>query len=149
TKSKNVGSRVGDCFCTPYVQKPLKWGADLVIHSATKWIDGQGRVMGGAIAGAEKHVKPCYDFIRRTGASLSPFNAWVLSKSLETLHVRMDRHCENAMALSTYLEGHSKIEKVIYPFLRNYEHYETARKQMRLGGGIVTVILKGDNATSG
>ncbi len=149
TKSKNVGLMVDNCFCTPYLQKPLKWGADLVIHSATKWIDGQGRVMGGAIAGSEKLIKPCYDFIRRTGASLSPFNAWVLSKSLETLHVRMDRHCENAMALSNYLEGHSKIEKVIYPFLASYEHYETARKQMRQGGGIVTVILKGDNATSG
>ena len=149
TKSKNVGLMVDNCFCTPYLQKPLSWGADLVIHSATKWIDGQGRVLGGAIAGAEKHVQPCYDFIRRTGASLSPFNAWVLSKSMETLHVRMDRHCENALKLANYFKGHSKIEKVIYPFLPEYEQYDIARKQMRQGGGIVTAIIKGDKLESG
>lgn len=149
TKSRNASLMVDNCFCTPYLQQPLKWGADLVIHSATKWIDGQGRVLGGAIIGGEKHVGLCYDFIRRTGISLSPFNAWILSKSLETLHVRMDRHCENAMAVAKFLESHPKIEKVLYPFLPSHPQYETAKKQMKKGGGIVSAVLKSNQKEDG
>lgn len=148
-KKSNVKLLVDNCFCTPYLQQPLKLGADLVIHSATKWIDGQGRVLGGAITGTKELVQPCFDFIRRTGVSLSPFNAWVLSKSLETLAVRMDRHCENALKLALYLESHPKIEKVIYPFLDSYPQKEIARKQMSQGGGIVTAIIKGDSKKDG
>ncbi len=148
-QKSNVKLLVDNCFCSPYLQQPLKLGADLVIHSATKWIDGQGRVLGGAITGSKELVQPCFDFIRRTGVSLSPFNAWVLSKSLETLAVRMDRHCENALKLALFLENHPKIEKVIYPFLDSYPQKEIAHKQMSQGGGIVTAIIKGDKREDG
>lgn len=140
---------VDNCFATPYLQKPIKWGADIVIHSATKWIDGQGRVLGGSISGNKGDISTCYDFLRRTGVSLSPFNAWILSKSLETLSVRMDRHCENALAVANYLESHPKIERVIYPHLRSYRQFELAKKQLKKGGGIVTAILKGDQLKDG
>ena len=141
--SKNAKLIVDNCFCTPYLQKPLLLGADLVIHSATKWIDGQGRVLGGSITGSKELVNPCFDFIRRTGISLSPFNAWVLSKSLETLAVRMDRHCDNALKIAEFLERHPKIETVVYPFLKSYSQNDIAQKQMTKGGGIVTAYLKG------
>lgn len=147
--SKNAKLIVDNCFCTPYLQQPLKLGADIVIHSATKWIDGQGRVLGGSITGSKEEVTPCFDFIRRTGVSLSPFNAWVLSKSLETLAVRMDRHCENASKLANYLEEHDKIEKVIYPFHKSHPQYDLAKKQMKQGGGLVSVILKGNKIADG
>ncbi len=140
---------VDNCFATPYLQQPIKWGADLVIHSATKWIDGQGRVLGGSISGNESDVALCYDFLRRTGVSLSPFNAWVLSKSLETLHVRMDRHCDNALRVARYLEQHPKIDRVIYPHLPNYPKFELAKKQLLKGGGLVSAVIKGNRTEDG
>ncbi len=142
-EANNICYVMDNCFATPYLQQPAKYGADLVLHSATKYIDGQGRVLGGAILGKEEKVKACYDFIRRTGASLSPFNAWVLSKSLETLGLRMDRHCSNALALARFLEGHKKISTVIYPHLESYNQYDLAKKQMSLGGGLVGCEIKG------
>lgn len=134
---------VDNCFATPYLQQPARFGADLVLHSATKFIDGQGRVLGGAILGKAELVEVCYDFIRKTGASLSPFNAWVLSKSLETLAVRMDRHCSNAENIYKYLEEHSEVEKVIYPHSPSHPQYNLAKKQLKLGGGLVGCELKG------
>ena len=141
-KKNNTILIVDNCFCTPYLQQPLLLGAALVVHSATKWIDGQGRVLGGVIAGSKDLVDKCDNFLRRTGPSLSPFNAWILSKSLETLAVRMDRHCSNAMAVARHLEDHPKVEKVYYPFLESFQHFEIAKRQMYKGGGIVSVLLK-------
>jgi O-succinylhomoserine sulfhydrylase len=134
---------VDNCFATPAVQQPIQYGADLVLHSATKFIDGQGRVLGGVVVGKKELVKEMYLFIRNTGPSMSPFNAWVLSKSLETLFVRMDRHAESAIALAKALQGHAKISSVKYPFLESHPQYAIAKKQMSNGGGIVTFELKG------
>jgi O-succinylhomoserine sulfhydrylase len=145
-KQHQIIFAVDNCFCTPYLQRPILHGADLVIHSATKWIDGQGRVLGGVIAGRSELVSLCDNFIRRTGPSLSAFNAWILSKSLETLAVRMDRHCQNALALAGHLEKHPKIERVIYPYLESHPQYDIARRQMSQGGGIVSIVLKDANA---
>lgn len=149
THSNKAKLIVDNCFATPYLQQPIKWGADIVIHSATKWIDGQGRVLGGSISGNKEDISICYDFLRRTGVSLSPFNAWILSKSLETLSVRMDRHCDNALTVAAYLEDHPKIERVIYPHLKSYNQFELAKKQLKKGGGIVTAILKGNQLNDG
>jgi O-succinylhomoserine sulfhydrylase len=134
---------VDNCFATPYLQQPVKYNADIIIHSATKYIDGQGRVLVGAILGKDEYVSKCYDFIRRTGASLSPFNAWVLSKSLETLAIRMDRHCSNAAQLQAFLQTHNDVEKVIYPHATNHPQYALAKKQMSQGGGLVGCEIKG------
>ena len=134
---------VDNCFATPYLQNPAKWGAHIVTHSATKFIDGQGRVIGGAILGTKELIKEIRFFARHTGPSMSPFNAWVLSKSLETLAVRMEKHCENAMTLATYLESNPNVEFVKYPFLSSHPNYALAKKQMRLGGGVVTFEIKG------
>ncbi len=134
---------VDNCFATPYLQNPAKWGAHLVTHSATKFIDGQGRVIGGAVLGTKELIKEVRFFARHTGPSMSPFNAWILSKSLETLAVRMERHCQNALELATYLEGHSEVLKVKYPFLNSHPQHELAKKQMRHGGGVVTFEIKG------
>ncbi|MBC7922322.1 MAG: aminotransferase class I/II-fold pyridoxal phosphate-dependent enzyme [Ferruginibacter sp.] len=134
---------VDNCFATPYLQTPARFGAHLVTHSATKFIDGQGRVLGGAILGKEDLMKEVRFFARHAGPSLSPFNAWVLSKSLETLAVRMDRHCENALRLATHLEEHDEVRKVKYPFLPSHPQYALAKRQMRLGGGLVTFELAG------
>ena len=134
---------VDNCFATPYLQQPIKYGADLVIHSATKFIDGQGRVLGGATVGRKDLIDEIYAFSRSAGPAISPFNAWVLSKSLETLAVRMDRHCDNALALAQYLEGHKNVEWVKYPFLPSHPMHEVAKKQMKAGGGIVTFGVKG------
>lgn len=135
---------VDNCFATPYLQQPIKYGADLVIHSATKFIDGQGRVLGGATVGRKDLIDEIYAFSRSAGPAISPFNAWVLSKSLETLAVRMDRHCDNAFALAQFLENHKCVAWVKYPFLSSHPMYEVAKKQMKAGGGIVTFGLKGD-----
>ena len=137
---------VDNCFATPYLQQPIRYGADLVVHSATKYLDGQGRVLGGAVVGRAQYVEQCYNYLRRTGASLSPFNAWVLSKSLETLSLRMDRHCDNAEKLATYLQQHPEIETVVYPHLTDNPQYELARKQMSRGGGLVGCELRGGSA---
>ncbi|HTJ50993.1 MAG TPA: aminotransferase class I/II-fold pyridoxal phosphate-dependent enzyme [Cyclobacteriaceae bacterium] len=134
---------VDNCFATPYLQTPAKWGAHLVTHSATKFMDGQGRVIGGAVLGTKELIKEIRFFARHTGPSMSPFNAWILSKSLETLAVRMDKHCQNALELAKYLEGHAEVSQVKYPFLPSHPNYELAKKQMRLGGGIVTFEIKG------
>ena len=134
---------VDNCFATPYLQKPINFGADLVIHSATKLIDGQGRVLGGLIVGRQDLITEIKSFYRNSGAALSPFNAWLLSKSIETLAVRLDRHCENALELAKHLQNHPKITKVKYPFLPNHPQYEIAIKQMLKGGNIVTFELKG------
>ncbi|TCV20754.1 O-succinylhomoserine sulfhydrylase [Sphingobacterium alimentarium] len=134
---------IDNCFATPYLQKPLKYGFDLSIHSATKYMDGQGRVLGGVIVGNQELINKLMFFIRHTGPAMSPFNAWILSKSLETLGLRMDRHCSNALALAQALETHAEIENVIYPFLPSHPQYELAKKQMKAGGGIVTFEVKG------
>lgn len=134
---------VDNCFCTPYIQQPMQYGAHLIIHSATKYIDGQGRVIGGAIVGNKDLIKELRFFARHSGPAMSPFNSWILSKSLETLAIRMEKHSENAYMVATYLEGHPQIEKVKYPFLPSHPQYELARKQMKLGGGIVTFTVKG------
>ncbi len=134
---------VDNCFATPYLQQPAKWGAHLVTHSATKYIDGQGRVLGGLILGKKELIDEVRFFTRHTGPSLSPFNAWILSKSMETLAVRMDRHCENAEKVARYFAGCPHLEKVNYPFLPSHEQHELAIKQMKAGGGILTLTVKG------
>jgi O-succinylhomoserine sulfhydrylase len=142
-KKHNILFVVDNCFATPAVQQPIKFGADLVLHSATKFIDGQGRVLGGVVVGREELVHEMYLFVRNTGPSLSPFNAWVLTKSLETLFIRMDKHADNALKLAQRLEGNAKLNSVKYPFLTSHPQYEIAKKQMSNGGGIVTFELKG------
>lgn len=142
-KKHNILFVVDNCFATPAVQQPVRYGADLVVHSATKFIDGQGRVLAGVILGRKELIHPLYLFIRNTGPSLSPFNAWVLSKSLETLAIRMDKHAANALALATQLQNHPKLSWVKYPFLPNHPQYAIAQKQMSNGGGILTFELSG------
>ncbi|RNL54578.1 trans-sulfuration enzyme family protein [Pedobacter jejuensis] len=134
---------VDNCFATPYLQQPIKLGAHISIHSATKYIDGQGRVLGGVILGTKELITEVIGFARHSGPALSPFNAWILSKSLETLAVRMDRHCENALKVAEYLERHPKIKLVKYPFLPSHPQYEIAKKQMKQGGGVVTIVVDG------
>ena len=142
-KKHNILLIIDNCFATPYLQNPIKFGADLVIHSATKLIDGQGRVLGGITVGQADLIREIYLFSRNTGPALSPFNAWVLSKSLETLAVRVDKHCENALKVATFLENHSKIHLVKYPFLKSHPQYEIAKKQMKLGGNVVAFEVNG------
>jgi len=141
-KKHNILFIVDNCFATPAVQQPIKYGADLVLHSATKFMDGQGRVLGGVVVGKKDLIKQMYLFIRNTGPSLSPFNAWVLSKSLETLYVRMDKHAENALQIAKKLEGHAALSWVKYPFLESHPQYKVAKQQMNNGGGILTFELK-------
>jgi O-succinylhomoserine sulfhydrylase len=142
-EGKEMILAVDNCFATPILQTPLDLGADLVIHSATKYIDGQGRVLGGVICGKKVYIDEIRFFARHTGPSLSPFNAWVLSKSLELLDLRMQKHSENAMALAEALEGHKALNKVKYPYLKSHPQYELAKRQMKYGGGILTVDIKG------
>ncbi len=134
---------VDNCFASPILQNPIEFGADIVSHSATKWIDGQGRVLGGVVVGRADLIHDIYMFCRNTGPSMSPFNAWVLTKSLETLDVRMERHCKNALAIASYFENHEKISWLKYPFLPSHPDYAIAKKQMRAGGGILCFELKG------
>lgn len=142
-KKHNLILIIDNCFASPYLQQPMKFGADLVIHSATKLIDGQGRVLGGITVGKADLVDKVYRFSRITGPALSPFNAWVLSKSLETLAVRVDRHCENALKLAEYLQSHPKVNWVKYPFLKSHPKYDVAIKQMKAGGCVVAFEVKG------
>jgi O-succinylhomoserine sulfhydrylase len=142
-KKHNLIFIVDNCFATPYVQQPIKFGADLVIHSATKLIDGQGRVLGGVTVGREYLMREIYLFARNTGPAMSPFNAWVLSKSLETLSIRVEKHAENALKVASFLEGNKNVEFVKYPFLKTHPQYEVAKKQMSLGGNIVAFEIKG------
>ena len=142
-KRHNLILNVDNCFATPVNQRPMDFGAHLVLHSATKWIDGQGRVLGGVIVGDKNLIHDIYLFCRNTGPALSPFNAWVLSKSLETLDVRMERHAKNALQIATALENHSKISWLKYPFLQSHPQYDIAVKQMKNGGAIVCFEIKG------
>ncbi len=142
-KKHNLILNVDNCFATPVNQRPINFGAHLVLHSATKWIDGQGRVLGGVIVGEKKLINEIHLFCRNTGPSLSPFNAWVLSKSLETLDVRMERHAKNALHIAKALDNHPKISWLKYPFLKSHPQYEIAVKQMENGGGILCFELKG------
>jgi O-succinylhomoserine sulfhydrylase len=142
-KRHNLILIIDNCFATPYIQNPIQFGAHLVIHSATKLIDGQGRVLGGVTVGREDLIREIYLFSRNTGPALSPFNAWVLSKSLETLAVRLEKHCENALAVAEFLENHPNVNRVKYPFLKSHPQYEIAKKQMCLGGNIVAFEIKG------
>ncbi len=146
-KKHNLILVIDNCFATPYLQKPIDFGADLVIHSATKLIDGQGRVLGGVTVGRSDLIREIYLFARNTGPSMSPFNAWTLSKSLETLAVRVDKHCDNAEKVAEFLLEHEAVEEVRYPFLPNHPQYEIAKKQMTRGGNIIAFQVK--NGLSG
>ncbi len=142
-KKHNLLLIIDNCFATPYLQNPIDFGADLVIHSATKLIDGQGRVLGGVTVGKANLIREIYLFSRNTGPAMSPFNAWILSKSLETLSIRVEKHCENALKIAEFLENHPKVNLVKYPFLKSHPKYEIAKKQMRFGGNIVAFEIKG------
>lgn len=142
-KKHNLLFIVDNCFATPYLQQPIKFGADVIVHSATKLIDGQGRVLGGVAVGRAELIREIYLFARNTGPAMSPFNAWVLSKSLETLPIRVEKHCENALKVAQFLENHPNVKIVKYPFLPSHPQYEVAKKQMNLGGNIVAFEVKG------
>jgi O-succinylhomoserine sulfhydrylase len=142
-RKHNLILNVDNCFATPIGQTPIQYGADLVVHSATKWLDGQGRVLGGAVVGKKELIKEIYLFCRATGPALSPFNAWILSRSLETLDVRMERHSANALHIAQALESHPSITNLKYPFLPSHPQYAIAKRQMTNGGGIVCFDLKG------
>ena len=142
-KKNNLILVIDNCFATPYLQQPIKFGADIVIHSATKLIDGQGRVLGGVTVGRKELIREIYLFARNTGSALSPFNAWVLSKSMETLPVRVDRHCQSALTIAEFLEDHPKVNWVKYPFLKSHPQYALAKKQMSQGGSIIAFEVKG------
>ncbi|MGD8289719.1 MAG: O-succinylhomoserine sulfhydrylase [Gemmatimonadota bacterium] len=134
---------VDNCFATPILQRPIELGADLCIHSATKFIDGQGRVLGGVVVGPADLVKDIFDFCRATGPALSPFNAWILSKSVETLELRMEKHCQNALEIAKWLEAQDGVADVRYPFLPSHPQFEVAKRQMTGGGAVVAFQLEG------
>ena len=142
-KKHNLIFIVDNCFASPYLQQPIQFGADLVIHSGTKLMDGQGRVLAGITIGSADLIDKIYRFSRITGPTLSPFNAWILSKSLETLAVRVDRHCENALKVAQYLEGHPRVNWVKYPFLKSHPNYKLAKRQMKAGGCVVAFEVNG------
>lgn len=142
-KSKKVKLIVDNCFCTPALQKPIEHGADIIIHSATKYLDGQGRCLGGAVLGKKRQMNEIYTFLRNTGVSLSPFNAWVFLKGLETLKIRMDQQSDNAMKLATYLEKNKKITQVYYPGLKSHPQHKIALSQQSSGGAVLSFVLKG------
>lgn len=142
-KKYNLILNVDNCFATPYIQTPMAYGADLVTYSATKFLDGQGRAIAGAIVGKKELIKEIRFFARHSGPSLSPFNAWLVSRSLETLAIRMEKHSENALALAQALGEHPSVSWVKYPHLASHPQYELAKRQMRLGGGIVCFEVKG------
>lgn len=142
-KKNNLLLIVDNTFATPYIQNPIDYGAHLVIHSATKLIDGQGRVLGGVTVGNKDLIREIYLFSRNTGSSLPPFNAWIFSKSLETLALRVEKHSENALKVAQFLESHPAVSSVKYPFLKSHPQYEIARKQMKLGGNIIAFELNG------
>ena len=140
---------VDNIFASPYGQKPLQLGADIVVYSTTKHMDGQGRTLGGCVLGSEKFIKEVLlPFHRHTGPCLSPFNAWVIYKSLETFSLRMERHCANALKVAQFLEAHPKVRKVLYPQLKSHPQYEVAQKQMSNGGAMIAFEVKGDKKTT-
>ena len=134
---------VDNCFCTPALQKPLTFGADLIIHSATKYLDGQGRVLGGAVAGREELIAPVFGFLRTAGPTMSAFNAWVFLKGLETLRIRMEAHAAAALELAGWLEGQPGVARVYYPGLASHPQHALALRQQKNGGGIVSFDIKG------
>ena len=142
-RTRGVHVVVDNTFATPLGQQPLAWGADLVVHSTTKFLDGQGRTIGGAILGDSFLIKELTQFVRQTGPTLSPFNSWLVSQALETLPLRMERHCANALALAEWLEGRPGVEAVRYPFLPSHPQHELATRQMTSGGGLVTFAVAG------
>lgn len=142
-EAHNLIMIVDNCFATPCLQKPMAYGADISLHSATKFIDGQGRGIGGVVVGKERYIDEINFFTRHSGPALSPFNAWMFSKSLETLPVRMERHCDNALTLAAFLEDQPKVEWVKYPFLPSHPQYKLAQKQMKKGGGVVAFNISG------
>ena len=139
---------VDNCFCTPILQRPLGLGADIVIHSATKYIDGQGRVLGGAVLGSKKNMESVYGFLRTAGPTMSPFNAWVFLKGMETLKIRMDAHCANALELARWLEAQPNVARVFYPGLPSHPQHELALRQQKAGGGIVSFEVQGGKAAA-
>ncbi len=134
---------VDNCFASPVLQKPARYGADIIIHSATKYIDGQGRGVGGVVVGKEEYLDPIQSFARHSGPALSPFNAWMFSKSLETLDVRMEKHSRNALDVAQHLQSRSDVKFVRYPFLESHPQYDLAKKQMQGGGGILSFAVEG------
>lgn len=146
-KKHNLLLVVDNTFATPFIQNPIPLGAHLVIHSATKLIDGQGRVLGGVAVGATNLIREIYLFSRNTGPSLAPFNAWILSKSLETLSLRVEKQSQNALEVATYLENHPKVKSVKYPFLASHPQHEIAKKQMNFGGNIIAFELLGGKSS--
>lgn len=146
-KRNQIWLLVDNCFCTPALQQPLKLGADLVIHSATKFLDGQGRCLGGAIVGKDPELQEkIRGFVRNAGPSMSPFNAWIFTKGLETLNIRMEAHCQRALDLAQWLEQHPAVEKVFYPGLKSHPQYELAKQQQTAGGGLLSFRVKGGRA---
>ncbi len=143
SKELSVLLTIDNCIMTPALQRPLKLGADLVIHSATKYIDGQGRCLAGAVAGNAKHIDEIRSFCRTTGPTLSAFNAWIMLKGLETLSLRMKAHCENALKLAEWLQSQSSVEKVYYLGLKSHQHHDIAKTQQTGYGGIVSFEVKG------
>lgn len=143
--SKKCGALlvVDNCFCTPILQRPLELGADIVIHSATKYLDGQGRVLGGAVLGSKKNLEGVYQFLRTAGPTMSAFNAWIFLKGMETLNLRMEAHSANALELAHWLETQPNVERVFYPGLASHPQYELAKRQQKTGGGIVSFEVKG------
>ena len=139
---------VDNCFCSPALQKPLELGADIIIHSATKYLDGQGRVLGGAVLGSQALMEGVYTFLRTAGPTLSAFNAWVIFKGMETLSLRMDAHSRNALALAQWLEAQPQVARVLYPGLPSHPQHELAMAQQKTGGGIVAFELKGGQAAA-
>lgn len=148
SKSRGLILNVDNTFATPLLQRPIDYGADLVWHSATKWFDGQGRTLGGVVVGRADLIRQIYLFARNTGPSMSPMNAWLISKSLETLSARLDRHCVNALKVATFLEGHPNVERVKYPGLPSHPQYDLAQRQMTSGGGIVAFFVKDRDAAT-
>ena len=142
-KKKGILLVVDNCFSTPIIQRPIEFGADVIIHSATKFIDGQGRTLGGIILGTKEIINRVEAFARHTGPALSPFNAWILSKSIELLPLRMEKHSSNALSIAKNLEGNSQVKWVKYPHLESHPQYEIAKKQMKWGGGIVSFEIEG------
>ncbi len=143
-KEHNITTVVDNTFCSPYLQRPLDWGIDIVIHSATKYIGGHGDLIAGiAVGGREIMEKVKMESIKDIGACISPFNSWLMLRGLKTLPIRMERHCENAMKIAEFLESHPIVEKVYYPFLKSHPQYEIAKKQMKLGGAMISFEMKG------
>jgi len=146
--SHNALLVVDNCFCTPVLQNPLALGADIVMHSATKYIDGQGRCVGGVAVGSEAHMEPVFGFLRTVGTTMSPFNAWVFINGLETLSLRMQAHCASALKLARWLEQQPQVERVYYPGLESHPQHQLAKQQQRFFGGVVSFEVKGDKTSA-